>query len=173
MGKIELIIVSGGYPIIEWNGAYLEMKADYLPQLRDEMRRIIQVTPGFQTVKGISAWGGKITQQSAERGAQSINQVISFKEIVLHEVEENTCDHHLIDAIRPSLGLLVWHQSKHFAQIGATRTFECLVCGRLHLATEKKTLMEDHALFPPVSCTGNRCYSHDIKKMLGSEHVTK
>lgn len=171
MGKIEIIIVSGGYPVVEMNGQYLEMKGGHLSKLREEMSRVIKTTPGFQTIRSISAWGGKITR--TEASSPTLKQVIPFKEIVLHETDENTCDHHLIDKIRPALALLVWEKSEHFAQVGTTQTFECSVCGKIHFGVKKNILMRENTLFPPDFCTHNQCYSHTIQKMIDPEYVTK
>lgn len=170
MNKIEIIIVSGGYLIVELNGAYLEMWDSHFSLLRKKMMRVITATPGFQTIRGISAWGG-IVPHMPNNPAQSLEQIICFREIILHETDKNTCNRYFVDKIRPILSFLLWQNSEHFQPLGsARRMFQCLVCGNVQRGEDIDAVIGgSFHILPPHICASGECYSHKIPAMFNQD----
>lgn len=172
--KIEITFVVGGNPVVEINGEYLDMNSDPLSILKKEMIRRYKAMSWFKNIWGVTAWGGEIAPLTDHDAVQSLEQVVSFKDIVLHEMNGNSRDHEFLEKIRPILAILAWQKNKHFRMIGPTeRMFQCLVCGTEQYGKSANAIIEGKAcVSAPHYCALDECYSHHIWTMLDSDYKT-
>lgn len=170
--KIKITFIAGGNPVVEVNEEYLDMSGGCLADLKKEMVRTTKAKSWFKNIRNVTAWGGEIAPLTNHTAVQSLEQVVSFKDIVLHELDGNSRDHEFLEKMRPILSLLAWQKNEHFRRIGPTeRMFQCLVCGAQQYGKNANAIVKGKACVSvPRYCALDTCYSHNIWVMLDSEY---